>query len=109
MTPPQTISIAPTAGVYQRALEAFDVKSVTVRDVPERDAVTCSFEPGALGELVSALTTAHFKLIAAESCLGTLNRLRQAVASMPTYETNDVEDALESLERVIRSLEGIAS
>lgn len=108
---PQTISIAPAPETFNRALRAFDITNIVVSERDGQARVTAPDIATAIGELVNALAIAHIKLIAAESNVATLNRIRQAVASTAGLQAGDyaaLEDILEDVERVISSLEGIS-
>ena len=106
-----TISIAPHPSYFNRALRSLGVTDVEVAEKPDGRMHAIMGNDGT-AQLVNAIAVAYAKLIAAESQIGALGRVRTALGEVKGTETHgyaDVDDAIEDVESVISNLTRISA
>lgn len=94
---------------FNTALRSLGVPAVTVVEDENGMRGVADDMAEAVSQLVNAVTLAYTKLIAAESCIGTLERTRMRIHGLRTGQASEaeVEDMLGDLKSVIRSLTNI--
>lgn len=109
MSAPATVSIAPHPSMFNRALRALGVDSVTVSESDGQTKVTT--RDGHLSDLVNALVIAHTRLLAAESNASgverSLTQLR-LVTGLHIDDRTALDEAREELRRISDNLTGLA-
>lgn len=96
--------------LYNRVLRAYGIKNVRAVDRDTRMIVRVDDGTNAVGELVSALTTAHFALIAATSHV---NTMRDAISTLRALEWPTrserllIEDTIRRLATSVDTLDGL--
>lgn len=92
---------------YNNALRALGVDDVSVAE-KEEGGMRAVMGNAGTGQMVNAIAVAYTKLIAAESQIGTLRRVKDVLAN-PDADQLTIADAIDDLDRMISNLEHIAT